>query len=207
MKDILNNSKDFKIIPSNFKSSGILQIIEISNDEIKAKLELLDKNELNDYIVNSKVEIFAINQTGLLYFETSILSKDGENITLKTSQDYSIIQRREYSRVNLGKGNVVFKDISPESILNIEDISAGGLKLISSTPLEIDKYYDIEITLSNNMKIECAFSPIRLEETLHNNQKAYSISGKFVNLENADRIILVQYTFKIKMEEQNKEAN
>ena len=55
------------------------------------------------------------------------------------------------------------------------------------------------------MKIECALSPIRVVETLYQDIKAYVISGKFVNLENADRIVLVQYAFKTKMEEQNKE--
>ena len=57
------------------------------------------------------------------------------------------------------------------------------------------------------MKIECALSPIRIVETEYDNKKAYMISGKFVDLENADRIVLVQYAFKIKMEEQNKETN
>ena len=55
------------------------------------------------------------------------------------------------------------------------------------------------------MKIECALSPIRISETIFEDKKAYLISGKFVDLENADRIVLVQYAFKIKMEEQNKE--
>ena len=79
--------------------------------------------------------------------------------------------------------------------------------MILDTPLELEKYYDTSIKLSNNMNIECALAPIRIKEIDYDNKKAYLISGKFVNLDNADRIVLIQYAFKIKMEEQNKEDN
>ena len=205
MKELLQNAKDFKIIPGNFKSSGEFEVISVEDDEINAKLRLLDDSELQDYSVGSKVEVFGVNPLGLIYFESSVLKKDGYDVVLATSSDYSIIQRREYSRVNMNQGNVIFKDISDDVIVEIEDISAGGIKLISKMPLELDKYYDIEIKLSNNMIIDCALSPIRIKEINYKNEKVYSISGKFVNLENADRIVLVQYAFKIKIEEQNKE--
>ena len=207
MKELLKTAKDFKIIPSNFKSSGALDVIEITDEEIKAQLILIDEAELNDYPSGSNVEIFGVNQLGLVYFETKIISREKNIISLALTPDYSIIQRREYSRVGLNQGGVIFKDLSADAIVEIEDISAGGIKLISKIPLELDKYYDIEIKLSNNMTIECALSPIRIKEVEHKNEKAYSISGKFVNLENADRIVLVQYAFRIKMEEQNKETN
>jgi len=207
MKELLQNTKDFKIIPNNFKSSGELNILEITDEEIKAELVLIDETESKDYTLNSSVEIFGVNNLGLIYFETKILSKDNKNITLAMTQDYSIIQRREYSRVSLAQGNIFFKDMAPDNVVKIEDISAGGVKLYTTNPLELDKYYDIEIKLSNNMKIECALSPTRIKETQFDNQKAYLTSGKFVNLENTDRIVLVQYAFKIKMEEQNKENN
>ncbi len=205
MKELLQNAKDFKIIPGNFKSSGEFEVISVEDDEINAKLRLLDDSELQDYSVGSKVEVFGVNPLGLIYFESSVLKKDGYNVALAISSDYSIIQRREYSRVNLNQGEVIFKDSTPDLILKIEDISAGGIKIITSEALEIDKHYDIEINLSTNMKIECSLAPIRIKECEFENKKAYAISGKFVDLENADRIVLVQYAFKIKMEEQNKE--
>lgn len=207
MKKIIESAKDFKIIPNNFKSSGAFNLKEINDDYIMATLNLIDERELEDYKENSTVEVFGVNNVGLVYFETKIVKRDGFNITLATTQDYSIIQRREYSRVGLDQGKVIFKDIAPDSVLKVEDISAGGIKLISSQPLEIDKFYAIDIVLSNNMHIECSLSPIRIKETEYNDKQAYIISGKFVDLENADRIVLVQYAFKIKMEEQNKENN
>ena len=168
---------------------------------------MIDDKELADYQEGSSVEVFGANSLGLIYFETKILKRENKTITLAITPDYSLIQRREYSRVGLTKGNIEFKDFSPNSILKVEDISAGGIKLILDTPLELEKYYDTSIKLSNNMNIECALAPIRIKEIDYDNKKAYLISGKFVNLDNADRIVLIQYAFKIKMEEQNKEDN
>ena len=204
MKELLNSAKDFKIIPNNFKSAGAFKLIEVTDNEIKGELELIDEKELQDYPQGSDVEVFGVNQLGLVYFETTIVSIDGYKISLALVQDYSIIQRREYSRVAFEQGNITFKDMAPDVVRKIEDISAGGVKFVSNVPLEVDKYYDIEIKLSNNMKIECALSPIRISETENN---GYLISGKFVDLENADRIVLVQYAFKVKMEVQSKENN
>ena len=205
MKELLSSAKDFKIIPNNFKSAGTFKLIDVTDDEIKGELELIDDSELKDYQLNSEVEIFGVNQLGLIYFETSITSIDGNKVCLASTQDYSIIQRREYSRVGFEQGNIIFKDMAPDVVRSIEDISAGGVKLVSNIPLEIDKYYDIEIKLSNNMKIECALSPIRIKEINNEEGTNYLISGKFVDLENADRIVLVQYAFRVKMEEQSKE--
>ncbi len=205
MKELLQATKDLKIIPNNFKSSCALKLLSVNDNEIKAELITSEESELNDYIPQENVEIFGVNNVGLIYFETKILAKNEKNITLATTNDYSLIQRREYSRVGLNQGSVIFKDIAPECLIKVEDISAGGLKFICATPLETDIHYPIQINLSGNMKIDCCLLPIRILETEYNNKKAYIISGKFTNLENVDRIVLVQYAFKIKMEDQNKE--
>ena len=165
----------------------------------------MDESELIDYSIGSTVEVFGVNDVGLVYFETKIQDRVDKKITLKTTNDFSIIQRREYSRVGLNQGSFIFKDKAPDFVLAVEDISAGGIRFITKEQLEIDKHYDIEVVLSNNMKINCSLQPIRINKTNYNNNNAFSISGKFTNLENVDRIVLVQYAFKIKMEEQNKE--
>ena len=205
MKELIESIKDFKIVPNNFKSAGAFELVDVNDDKITANLVLLDDSDALDYEPNSNVEVFGVNNVGLVYFETKILSRNDKKIELATTQDFSIIQRREYSRVDFKQGSVTFKDMNSDFVLKIEDISAGGMKLISKAPLETDRYYAIEIALSNNMKIECELKPIRVTKTDYEGTDAYTISGKFVNLENVDRIVLVQYAFKVKMEEQNKD--
>ncbi len=201
MKNILETTKDFKIIPNNFKSSGEFEVVSISNNDFKVKLILADKEEYKDYSKGENVEVFGINNVGLVYFETSILERKENILTLAITQDYSIIQRREYSRVKLSQGRLVFKDLPENFVEKIEDVSAGGIKFICREELSIDKIYEAEIDLSNNMKINCSMQPIRITES---NDK-YAISARFNNLEDVDRVVLVQYAFKIKMENQNKD--
>ncbi len=201
MQEVIKNVKDFKIIPNNFKSSATFNLLDVNEKSFCAELNLIDEKEISDYSIGSVVEIFGVNNIGLVYFETRILDKENNKLTLEMTQDYSVIQRREYSRVELNQGNIIFKDKADNFVLNVCDISAGGIKLITKEPLEIDKHYEILISLSNNMKIECALAPIRISEE----DGKFVISGKFVDLDNSDRIVLVQYAFKVKIEEQNKE--
>ena len=201
MKELIKSVKDFKIIPHNFKSSCSFKLMDVSENTIKIKLIPEEECELSDYKKDSNVEIFGTTDLGLLYFETKIMSKENDILEVLLTQDYSLIQRREYSRVSMRQGSVEFKDLSPDLIKKVLDISAGGIKLALSESLDIDKFYDIKITLSNNMKIDCSLKPIKITKDNDN----YILSAKFVNLENMDRIILVQYAFKIKMEDQNKE--
>ena len=202
MYNIIQKAKNFKIIPNNFRSSGAFEVVNLDEDKMDVKLILSEDNDKKDYIPGENVEVFGVYEVGLIYFETKIIDRKDDIVTLNLTQDYSIIQRREYSRVGLEHGKILFKDLSPDLVLKIDDISAGGLKILTNQPLELDKHYSIQISLSNNMNIECALQPIRIKEL---GDKTYSISGKFVDLENVDRIVLVQYAFKIKMEEQSKE--
>lgn len=201
MKKILSVTKDFKIIPENFKNAGELEILEITNDYIKATVLLESKQHIEDYSEGVNVEVFGANDLGLIYFETKVLKREDKVIYIKTVNDYSIIQRREYSRVLLKRGHVNFVDLAEDTVVDIEDISAGGIKFLSKEKLLLENQYQIEICLSNNMKINCSFQPARIDAVGNN----YYISGKFIDMENLDRIVLVQYVFKIKMEEQNKD--
>ncbi len=199
MKELIESTKDFKIIPNNFKSAGAFELLSVTDELIKAKLILADSSEIKDYKAGSIVEVFGVNNAGLVYFETKLISVNGDVAELAATEDYSIIQRREYSRVGLKQGTISFKDINNNIILNVTDISAGGAKIITNQPLDLNRQYEIEINLSNNMKINCNLKPIRVDK---NDNDSYTISGKFTDLENADRIILIQYAFRIKMEEQ-----
>lgn len=203
MKKVLEQAKDFKIIPENFKSSGELKILEIDENVIKAEVLIGTKQNMEDYRENTNVEVFGVNDSGLLYFEAKIKEKNGNIITLKTqNKDYSIIQRRECSRVDMKEGKIKFSDLAENVVLKVKDISAGGLRFISRYEFNMEKRYNIELMLPNNMNIKCKFQPTRITK-LEDNR--CMISGKFVELENLDRVVLVQYAFKIQMEQQNKE--
>ncbi len=201
MQNVIKNGKDFRIIPEKFESSTICNIINTGDDSINFSLPVATGKELDDYNAGDEVEIFGSNNEGLIYFVTKITDKDGKNITVKMPETYKNIQRREYSRVDF-KGELSFVDFK-DAVLQTDDISAGGLKFISSIPFEEHLEYNINIGLSNNLTINCTIQPIRIQQIDYNGKKAYSISGKFKKIESIDRIALVQYSFRSLTEAEN----
>ncbi len=201
MQNIIKNGKDFRIIPEKFESSTICEITDANNDLINFNLPIITEDELGDYTDGDEVEIFGSNNEGLIYFVTKIVEKDGKNISVKMPETYKNIQRREYSRVDF-KGELSFADYK-DAVLQTDDISAGGLKFISSVPLEEHLEYNISIGLSNNLTINCSIQPIRIQQIDYNGKTAYSISGKFKTIESIDRIALVQYSFRSLTEAEN----
>lgn len=201
MHNIIKNGRDFRIIPEKFESSTICNITDTKDESIDFSLPIVTENELNDYKKGDGVEIFGSNNEGLVYFVTEILDKNGKNITVKMPNTYKNIQRREYSRVDF-KGELIFPDYK-DIVLQTDDISAGGLKFISNMPFEEHLEYNISISLSNNLTINCTMQPIRIQQINHEGKTAYSISGKFKTIESIDRIALVQYSFRSMTEAEN----
>ncbi len=201
MQNIIKNGKDFRIIPEKFESSTVCSITNTADNSIDFSLPIVTDDELADYNKGDEVEIFGSNNEGLIYFVTNITEKNGKNITVKMPETYKNIQRREYSRVDF-KGELSFEDYK-DAVLQTDDISAGGLKFISSVSLEEHLEYNINISLSNNLTIRCTIQPIRIQQIDYNGKTAYSISGKFKTIESIDRIALVQYSFRSLTEAEN----
>lgn len=204
MQNVIKNGKDFRIIPEKFESSTICNITASSDDTIGFNLPIASIEELKDYIKGDEVEIFGSNNDGLIYFTTKITDKEGSNITVKMPDSYKNIQRREYSRVDF-HGTLSFVDLD-DVVLQTDDISAGGLKFISNVPLEEHLEYNISIGLSNNLTVKCTMQPIRIQQIDFKGNKAWSVSGKFKNIESIDRIALVQYSFRSMTEAENMES-
>lgn len=193
MREVIEKTRDFKIVPEKFRSSTTFDVKELEDNFFTIELKNIGEEELQDYVKGSEVEIFGLGAEGLIYFTTIIAEKNDYTLTMLYPEKYRDIQRREYSRVRFD-GNVIFDDLDIQT--SPIDISAGGMKFASNKDLEIDKTYNITIELKNTPNIKCSFCPIRSEKT----GEGYIISGKFKNLESVDRVALIQYTFKILVE-------
>lgn|GEM_PF-1068783 len=205
MKNIIENGKDFKIIPSNYQSATLLEVKKVKDDSFEAELSYISENELNDYEQKGEVEVFGSSEEGLVYFTTEILEKNGKILTIKIPQKHKSIQRREYSRVDFN-GKVKLNDFKDIEVIS-KDISAGGIRILVDKPLEIGKEYASTIVLTNNMTINTTIQPIRVSEVdvkPSPKKELYMVSGRFKNIESIDRIALVQYSFKALMEAENK---
>lgn len=198
----LESIKNLKIVPENYESSSVFDIVEISNDKVKINLPLISEIELRDYSEGALVEMFGLNKTGLVYFTSEILSKNGKEILIKYPDEIKQIQRRKYSRVPYD-GKLVVKDKEQVKI-KTEDISAGGLKFTADTPFMVGDDFDIKVELSNNLVINCTMQPIRVEEAEDENSLPYVISAKFKKIRSIDRIALMQYSLRLISELVNK---
>ncbi len=202
MKDLIEKIKDFKIVPDKFRSSTTFNIKNFFDDYFEIELLKLTDSELEDYVAGASVEVFGSGKDGLIYFVTDITDKNGNILKVKYPEDFKDIQRREYSRVSFS-GSIKFVGM-PEVQTKSVDISAGGLKFLSSKELEEGRGYDVVLNLNNKLEIKCAVEPIRVRKSDEYDEKMYLVSGKFLNIESVDRIALIQYTFRILLESENK---
>ena len=81
------------------------------------------------------------------------------------------------------------------------DISAGGMKIQTNENIDIEKEYKVSIKLSDEHEVNCKYQLIRVEK---GENGLYTISGRFVNLSNIDKMVLVQFCMKKDMENLNK---
>ncbi len=202
MQNIIAKGQDFRIIPENFESATTFDLKEVGASTLDIEIKCYDNKILSDYKMGAKVEIFGSIPDGLVYFQTKVIDANGTRLTIELPENIKNIQRREYSRVKF-MGDIEF-ECKKDMVLNVEDISAGGLKMITKEPLKVDSDYPIKITLINNLDIECTFTPIRVQDTIYKEKEAYVVSGSYKDISSIERIALVQYSFKVMMEIKSK---
>ena len=203
MHEITKKGRDFRIIPENFESATIFELKNADDNNLEIELTKATPQELEDYKAGIKVEIFGSGGEGLIFFESTIKEQNGSRLLVEMPKHCKNIQRREYSRVRfIGEFDIEGQN---DNVVSIEDISAGGMKLITKQPLEAAQDYKIKITLINNLTIECLLHPIRIEEMQTQQGTVYAISGCYKDIARIDRGALVRYSFKVLRETKNRE--
>lgn len=196
MKELISKNKEFKIIPNDISGATKCIVKEVADDDFKVELASKEK-----YAEGEHVELFSITPQGVLYFEANIKGMDDKTISITYPKEHKLLQRREYTRIDFSKNVSLVGKNSQETKATIIDLSAGGMKLSSERQLELTQVYAIELNLDKNTMIKVNFQPIRVET---DNLLGYTVSGRFINIKNIDRISLVQFCFKKQMENQNK---
>ncbi len=200
MEELIKSARDFRIIPNNIEYSSICTVNDIEGGKLSLELDLAEEKIKENYVKDETVEVFGSTEEGLIYFKGKILAAEENKVILAIPTDFTKVQRREYSRIEFD-GEIELKEISIKT--KPVDISAGGIKFISSENLIIGKSYKTTIKLKNNLDINCETVPIRTYQT-EATRGNFIICSKFKNLKSIDRVAIVQYTFKQLMELENK---
>ncbi|MBR1977282.1 PilZ domain-containing protein [bacterium] len=200
MEELIKSAKDFRIIPNKVEHSSICTVTGIEGEKLNLRLDLSKKEIAEGYIKEEIVEVFGSTDEGLIYFKGKVIAVNGTKLEIAIPKDFTKVQRREYSRIEFD-GEIEIKEDGIKT--HPVDISAGGIKFISTENLVIGKAYETSIKLKNNLTINCETVPIRSYQTEATRNK-YIVCSKFKNLKSIDRVAIVQYTFKELMELENK---
>ena len=193
MRNEILENKEFSILSRSIDNATKCRVVDVSEDSFSVQLDIQGK-----YEVDESVELFTMTSKGQLYFETIIKEVNDDIISMWFPINYRYLQRREYSRIQTVQ-EIELEYNGSKIIAYISDISAGGLKVITTEQLGLLQEYKIAINIENK-SIETVFEPIRIETT----SKGFVSSGRFKDISNYDRIALVQYCFRKQIENSNK---
>lgn len=196
MENIIIKDKEYIILSSAVTNATRCVVTEVREDNFSAEMRTDE-----EYKDGEAVTMFTTAGSGVIHFDSEVISVNGRTLELKKATDCIVIQRREYTRAEIEK-NILLLDGNRNIRSTIKDISAGGMSIVTKEKLEKNKNYRADINLDKNIFISCAFKPIRIDFMEDN---TYNISGRFALIKNIDRVALVQFC--LRKEQESKDKN
>lgn len=196
MNELLEKEQIVSVVPQDFRNAIKGKVVSISDKFF----EVETTREPEGILINNLIEFYSQTQHGILYFASDITSINGNTLKVLAPVKHRFLQRRKFTRINFSQ-ELELKSATNQYVVTITDLSAGGLKIKSSENVDIDQEYDVKVSLSDELVIKCKFQPIRIEK---NDKGVYTLSGRFTNLNNTDRMTLIQLCMKKKIENVSK---
>ena len=196
MRELIKKEQLVTIIPQDFKNSNKGRVLDVNMEgfrmELKYKPEGIIKNHVCDF--------YSLTENGYLYFESYVSDLQNNIVSIANPVKHRFLQRRKFTRVKFLEDLALTYEDTSHKVRSL-DLSAGGMKLQTEENIDIEKSYKISVKLSNEQIINCKYQVIRIEK---GNNNLYTLSGKFTNLSNIDKMTLVQFCMKKNMENQSK---
>jgi len=196
MNELVKKDQIISIVPQDFRNANKGKITEVNDDGFLIEV----KHSPKGILLNNLIEFYSQTQHGVLYFESDVVKIEDNIITVANPIKHRFLQRRQFTRIKFIQQIELVSEESTYSISTI-DLSAGGMKIKSAENVDIELLYDICILLSNDQQVNCKFQPIRIEKS---DDGFYTLSGRFQNLTNIDKMVLVQFCMKKNIENVNK---
>jgi c-di-GMP-binding flagellar brake protein YcgR len=196
MDSIVGLEQVLSVIPDDFRNANKGKVV--SFDEKGFSLELL--HAPTGMILNSKTEFYSKTQNGMLYFDSVLEKVDGKIITVKNPIKHRYLKRRQFTRIKYNE-DLEFSDGNQTHAVSAIDLSAGGMKLKCKDCLGLENIYKVNIPLSNEIVVNSEFHPIRIEKR---DDGYYTLSGRFQNQSNIDKMSLIQFCINKNLEKVNK---
>jgi hypothetical protein len=196
MRELVKENQLVTVVPQDFKNSNKGKVLQVGMDgfrmELKYKPEGLIKNHICDF--------YSLTDNGYLYFESYIQNIENNVVSIANPVKHRFLQRRKFTRIKFMEDlELVFGDTVHK--IRTLDLSAGGMKIQSKENINIENEYKVSIKLSDEQEVKCKYQLIRIEK---GENGLYTISGRFTNQSNIDKMTLIQFCMKKDMENMNK---
>lgn len=196
MRELIKKEQLVTIIPQDFKCSNKGRVLSVDMDGFRMEL----KYKPEGLIVNHICDFYSLTDNGYLYFESYVQKLENNVVSIANPVKHRFLQRRKFTRIKFMEDlELVFGDIVHK--IRTLDLSAGGMKIQSNENIDIEKEYKVSIKLSDEQVVNCKYQLIRVEK---GENGLYTISGRFTNQSNIDKMTLIQFCMKKDMENMNK---
>lgn len=196
MSELLEKDQIISIVPQDFRNSNKGKVLEILDK--KFLLEVF--HDTDGIAVNNVMEFYSPTKNGMLFFASSVLNIEDKVLTVLIPKKHRFLQRRSFTRINFMK-NIECTLGNKTYTVDSLDLSAGGMKFETNECLDINSEFDVKIKLLNDQDIACKLELIRIEK---NDKGSYTLSGRFKNLSDIDRMTLIQFCMRRNIENMNK---
>ncbi|MCR5262162.1 MAG: PilZ domain-containing protein [Candidatus Gastranaerophilales bacterium] len=196
MKKTVSENQKFIILSPKVTNATKCRVTQLFDDE-SFQVELMSKERYSD---GDKVDLFSVAGSGIVYISADIKSVDKKTLVINKPEKTTVIQRREYTRVEIHK-NILINHDNKNIRAEIIDISAGGMRLLADKEMFSGTDYQVDVSLETRVNFSCKFSPVRI--IYDENIKKYNVSGKFKLIKNIDRVALEQFCMKKQSEKTN----
>lgn len=196
MRELVVENQEILMIPQNFKFANRGKVTEVRAGDFTLELDY----EPEGVLENTYCEFYTQTSHGKLYFDSYAKEINGKTLIIASPAKHKFLQRRQYTRIKYMNELDLVLDGNTYKISTL-DISAGGMKLITASNINIEGTFDVTLPLTDNVTLACKFQPIRIEKR---NEGGFTVSGQFVYNSSHDKMILTQYCAKRSVEIKNK---
>lgn len=183
----LKENEKIRVVPENFEETFDVVINKIDDDYVYFNLgsNVLGAGEVFD--------AYVISDNGILFFTAKVEKIENNVVSFGRKIKLEQLQRRQYVRVKIVDDVEIFNNEN-EKLLDawFVDISVGGFKIHLKNTLNFSQKYLVKFKLYEKDMI-LPFSIIAQNKEMEN---LYTISARFENISNNDKITLVQYCYK-----------
>ena len=196
MRELLKKDQIVTIVPHDFKDTNKGKITEVSMEGFKMKLKYVPRGLMQKHIC----DFYSLTDNGYLYFESYIRELDGNVVAIANPKKHRFLQRRKFTRIKFLENLELEHEGTVHNVRTL-DLSAGGMKLKTKENINIEYEYNVTIQLNDEIEVHCKYQLIRVEKC---DDGTYTISGRFTQLSNVDKMSLVHFCMKKSMENDNK---